>query len=207
MSVINKILAKKVTAIIRSKQIFDPISFVEVIIEAGIDSIEITMTTPNALSIITDLKNQFEDSIVLGAGTVLDIETAKKALDAGAEFIVTPVSNFQIIDYMNKRTTPIISGAFSPTEIYNCHMAGSDIVKVFPANILGINYFKSIRDLFPDILMMPTGGITIENSRKWIEVGANALGVGSNLLNDEIIEKKNYGKLKSSVQKLLTSLK
>lgn len=206
MKTLEKIFQKKAIAVIRSRHEFEALKFVEAIIEGGITCIELTMTTPNALNIISDLHDEFGNTIVLGAGTVLDIETANKTLDVGVDFIVTPVSNFDLIQYVKQQDIPVIAGAFSPTEIYNCHLAGAEIVKVFPANIVGKAYFKSLRGLFPDIPMMPTGGVTTDNAGDWIKAGANAVGIGNTLINDEIILNKDYSKLKENTKKIITSL-
>ena len=181
--------------------------FIDLIIKSGINSIEITLTTPNALSVIKQLKSYYKGSILIGAGTVTDLDSAKKALDVGAEYIVTPILNMEVIDYVKKSRLPIISGAFSPTEIYNSFHAGSDMIKIFPANLLGIENFKSIQVIMPKLTLMPTGGISSENAREWLNAGADVLGIGTSLINDQIISNKDYDKLKSNSQKILESIK
>ena len=207
MSILNKIINNKVIAVIRSTTSDDLSPFIDVIVESGINSIEITLTTPNALSVIKQLKSYYKGSILIGAGTVTDLDSAKKALDAGAEYIVTPVLNMEVIDYVKKSRFPVISGAFSPTEIYNSFHAGSDMIKIFPANLLGIENFKSIQVIMPKLTLMPTGGISSENAREWLNAGADVLGIGSSLINDQIISNKDYDKLKSNSQKILESIK
>ena len=207
MSILNKIINNKVIAVIRSTTSDDLSPFIDLIVESGINSIEITLTTPNALSVIKQLKSYYKGSILIGAGTVTDLDSAKKALDAGAEYIVTPVLNMEVIDYVKKSRFPVISGAFSPTEIYNSFHAGSDMIKIFPANLLGIENFKSIQVIMPKLTLMPTGGISMENAREWLNAGADVLGIGSSLINDQIISNKDYDKLKSNSQKILESIK
>jgi len=207
MSILNKIINNKVIAVIRSTTSDDLSPFIDVIVESGINSIEITLTTPNALSVIKQLKSYYKGSILIGAGTVTNLDSAKKALDVGAEYIVTPVLNMEVIDYVKKSRFPVISGAFSPTEIYNSFHAGSDMIKIFPANLLGIENFKSIQVIMPKLTLMPTGGISMENAREWLNAGADVLGIGSSLINDQIISNKDYDKLKSNSQKILESIK
>ena len=207
MSILNKIINNKVIAVIRSTTSDDLSPFIDLIVESGMNSIEITLTTPNALSVIKQLKSYYKGSILIGAGTVTDLDSAKKALDVGAEYIVTPVLNMEVIDYVKKSRFPVISGAFSPTEIYNSFHAGSDMIKIFPANLLGIENFKSIQVIMPKLTLMPTGGISMENAREWLNAGADVLGIGSSLINDQIISNKDYDKLKSNSQKILESIK
>ena len=207
MSILNKIINNKVIAVIRSTTSDDLSPFIDVIVESGINSIEITLTTPNALSVIKQLKSYYKGSILIGAGTVTNLNSAKKALDVGAEYIVTPVLNMEVIDYVKKSRFPVISGAFSPTEIYNSFHAGSDMIKIFPANLLGIENFKSIQVIMPKLTLMPTGGISSENAREWLNAGADVLGIGTSLINDQIISNKDYDKLKSNSQKILESIK
>ena len=207
MSILNKIINNKVIAVIRSTTSDDLSPFIDVIVESGINSIEITLTTPNALSVIKQLKSYYKGSILIGAGTVTNLDSAKKALDVGAEYIVTPVLNMEVIDYVKKSRFPVISGALSPTEIYNSFHAGSDMIKIFPANLLGIENFKSIQVIMPKLTLMPTGGISSENAREWLNAGADVLGIGTSLINDQIISNKDYDKLKSNSQKILESIK
>ena len=133
MNILKSIIENKITAVIRSTVSEDLISFIDIVIESGINSIEVTLTTPNALSIIKQLRNNYENSILLGAGTVIDLDGAKRAIDAGAEFIVMPIYNIEVINYLKNNRFPIISGAFSPTEIYNSYNAGADMIKIFPS--------------------------------------------------------------------------
>ncbi len=207
MNILKSIIENKITAVIRSTVSEDLISFIDIVIESGINSIEVTLTTPNALSIIKQLRNNYENSILLGAGTVIDLDGAKRAIDAGAEFIVMPIYNIEVINYLKNNRFPIISGAFSPTEIYNSYNAGADMIKIFPANLLGIKNFKSLQIIAPKIPLMVTGGITTDNSREWLDSGADVLGIGSSLINDQIISSKDYDKLKLNSKKILESIK
>ncbi len=207
MNILKSIIENKIIAVIRSTVSEDLISFIDIVIESGINSIEVTLTTPNALSIIKQLRNNYENSILLGAGTVIDLDGAKRAIDAGAEFIVMPIYNIEVINYLKNNRFPIISGAFSPTEIYNSYHAGADMIKIFPANLLGIKNFKSLQIIAPKIPLMVTGGITTDNSREWLDSGADVLGIGSSLINDQIISSKDYDKLKLNSKKILESIK
>ena len=207
MNILKSIIENKIVAVIRSTVSEDLISFIDIVVESGINSIEVTLTTPNALSIIKQLRNNYENSILLGAGTVTDLDGAKRAIDAGAEFIVMPICNIEVINYLKNNRIPIISGAFSPTEIYNSYHAGANMIKIFPANLLGIKNFKSLQIIAPKIPLMVTGGITTDNSREWLDSGADVLGIGSSLINDQIISSKDYDKLKLNSKKILESIK
>ena len=207
MNILKSIIENKIIAVIRSTVSEDLISFIDIVVESGINSIEVTLTTPNALSIIKQLRNNYENSILLGAGTVIDLDGAKRAIDAGAEFIVMPIYNIEVINYLKNNRFPIISGAFSPTEIYNSYNAGADMIKIFPANLLGIKNFKSLQIIAPKIPLMVTGGITTDNSREWLDSGADVLGIGSSLINDQIISSKDYDKLKLNSKKISESIK
>ena len=207
MNILKSIIENKIIAVIRSTVSEDLISFIDIVVESGINSIEVTLTTPNALSIIKQLRNNYENSILLGAGTVIDLDGAKRAIDAGAEFIVMPIYNIEVINYLKNNRFPIISGAFSPTEIYNSYHAGADMIKIFPANLLGIKNFKSLQIIAPKIPLMVTGGITTDNSREWLDSGADVLGIGSSLINDQIISSKDYDKLKLNSKKISESIK
>ncbi|MEO9892711.1 bifunctional 4-hydroxy-2-oxoglutarate aldolase/2-dehydro-3-deoxy-phosphogluconate aldolase [Aurantibacter sp.] len=179
-----------VVAIIRLDRAEDVYPTAMALFEGGITAIEITVGTPNALSEINKIAQH--KGILAGVGSVVDAKTAASAIKAGAQFIVTPASKKEVIDMAHKHGKPILSGAFSPTEILQAYDWGADIIKLFPAGALGINYYKAIKAPMPYIPIMPTGGVTELNAVEWLEHGAPCLGVGSELTNTNLIRNKDF---------------
>jgi len=162
---------------------------------------------PGAIDIIRQLAPSVPGDVLIGAGTVVDRETANKVIDAGAKFVVGPILNLEIIRLCAERDTVVMPGCFSPTEIYTAWTAGADIVKVFPATSLGPKYFKDIRGPFPDIRLMPTGGVTIDNVGEWIAAGAVAVGIGSDLLDKKAIDEERYEVLTERAKRMVENFK
>lgn len=161
-----------------------PASVVEVVAalqRAGISAVEITVEHPDGLASIRRLKEEFQDGMLLGAGTVLDAETAKSAIDAGADFLVTPVVRADVIAMANRYGLLVASGAMTPTEIVTAYELGADIVKVFPAATLGPDYLKHVKGPLGHIPLMPTGGIVLGNMEAYLRSGAICVGIGGAL--------------------------
>ena len=196
-----------IVAIIRTKYPDKLIKIAEAIFEGGVKFIEITMTVPNALKMIKEVKNSVSDEIILGVGSVLDPETAQKAIDAGAQFVVSPIFKKEIIDKAHKNNVPAVPGTFTPTEMLNAHQYGADIIKVFPADILGMKFFKAVKAPMPDLNLMPTGGVNLDNAGDWINAGACAVGIGTALLDVKAIEQNNYKKLTENARRINDSIK
>ena len=196
-----------IVAIIRTKYPDKLIKIAEAIFEGGVKFIEITMTVPNALKMIKEVKNSVSDEIILGVGSVLDPETAQKAIDAGAQFVVSPIFKKEIIDKAHKNNVPAMPGTFTPTEMLNAHQYGADIIKVFPADILGMKFFKAVKAPMPDLNLMPTGGVNLDNAGDWINAGACAVGIGTALLDVKAIEQNNYKKLTENARRINDSIK
>ena len=155
----------------------------EALLAADVDVMEITLNTPQALEMIAALRAALGEQMVIGAGTVLSVEDAEHALAAGAEFFVSPHLDTEIVAFANDRDCMVVPGAFTPTEVFTALRAGASIVKVFPANIVGPQFFKDLQGPFGRIPLLPTGGITVENAATYIHHGALALGVGAGLLD------------------------
>ena len=155
--------------------------------EAGIDVIEVTFTVPGVLDIISQVHRELGDRILLGAGTVLDPESARAAFLAGAEFLVTPCVNTDVIRMCNRYDKLVMSGAFTPTEVLTAWEAGADIVKVFPADIGGPNYLKSLHGPLPHIRLLPTGGVNLDTLPDFFKAGACAVGLGSALVEKQAL--------------------
>lgn len=150
----------------------------------GVPIIEITMTVPNAIRMIEELRSEIGPDTILGAGTVLDTETARKCLRAGAQFIVSPSLNVDTVTFCNAAGVAVLPGALTPTEIVMAWTAGADFVKVFPAGALGgPSYLKALKAPLPQIKMVPTGGVSLKSAAAFIDAGAEALGVGSDLVD------------------------
>jgi 2-dehydro-3-deoxyphosphogluconate aldolase / (4S)-4-hydroxy-2-oxoglutarate aldolase len=170
-----------VVGIVRRPMV-DPIRCIENLFEAGIRLVEITMETPGAIDILKSLRSAIPSDALLGAGTVTDLGRLDAALAAGASFIVTPNLNLDVIRVSRENGVLIVPGAMTPSEIYNAVTAGADFVKVFPAGTLGPAYFRDLRGPFPEIPLIATGGVNLENARDFIRFGADALGIGGALI-------------------------
>jgi 2-dehydro-3-deoxyphosphogluconate aldolase/(4S)-4-hydroxy-2-oxoglutarate aldolase len=191
MSTLSQILEGKIVAIIRGAKPDDVLKIVNALFEGGVGIIEITLNSPNALAVIKEVAREVGDKILIGAGTVLDAETARAALLAGAKFIISPSLNVEIIKMTKSYGAVSIPGAFTPTEIVTAYTNGADIIKVFPASI-GVQYFKDLRGPLPQIPLMPTGGINLENINEFQKTGAVAFGIGSALVDTKHEITKEY---------------
>jgi 2-dehydro-3-deoxyphosphogluconate aldolase/(4S)-4-hydroxy-2-oxoglutarate aldolase len=189
---LDSLLSSGVVAVIRMK---DPERLSKVVMairEGGVKCIEITMTVPGAVDVIAALVKAAPPDVLVGAGTVTDRGTANDVVSAGARFVVSPVFRPDVVAVTKAAGAVAIPGCFTPTEILTAWEAGADIVKVFPATSLGPKYFKDIAGPFPDIRLMPTGGVTVDNVGEWVKAGAVAVGIGSDLLDKKAIDEGRY---------------
>jgi 2-dehydro-3-deoxyphosphogluconate aldolase/(4S)-4-hydroxy-2-oxoglutarate aldolase len=191
-SILNHILDTKIIAIARLDSGEQLIKTAEVLASEGIDVIEFTVPTPGALEMIARSVKQFGSRVVLGAGTVLDPETARAAILAGASFIVTPTFNLDTIALCKRYGVPIIAGALTPTEILTAWQAGADLVKVFPASLGGPAYIKAVLAPLPQVRLAPTGGVDAGNAGEYVRLGVSALGIGGNLVNKAAIRRRDW---------------
>jgi 2-dehydro-3-deoxyphosphogluconate aldolase/(4S)-4-hydroxy-2-oxoglutarate aldolase len=173
----------------------------------GIRVVEVTMTVPNAIESIRRLASSAPAELLVGAGTVLDAETAERAIDAGANFVVAPVLRPAVIDACHDRDVPAIPGCYTPTEILNAWDAGADIVKVFPANGLGPSFLTDVRTPLPDIKLMPTGGVTIDNVGDWLRAGAVAVGVGSALVDRTLVAAGDFAAITRRAERIVANVR
>ena len=162
------------------------------LILGGVKVVEVTLTTPDALIWIHNLARDFSSQILVGAGTVRDAGDCAKTIEAGACFIVSPIGALDVIEPSHHAGCPVMLGSYSPTEAYRAHAAGSDFVKIFPANDLGPSYIKAIRAPLPMLKIIPTGGVTAENVGSFIQAGCVAVGVGGPLIKKSFVEKKDW---------------
>ncbi len=198
--ILQDIIDQGMIAIIRQNSDQNVLQIARAIASGGIKAIEITMGTPGALLIIESL-HEFS-GIIPGVGSVVDAQTAENAINAGAEFIVTPITKREVIETAHQHHKPIFSGAFTPGEIHQAYEWGADVVKVFPADI-GIKYFKAIRAPMPYIPLMPTGGVNLGNAADWILSGASCLGVGSTLTNKKAIAAGDWDLIEQTARQFL----
>lgn len=187
-----QIAAERVVAVIRLADASKLVPVIEAVARGGVRCIEITMTVPNAIELIRQVSNTVSSDILIGAGTVTDAETARAVIDAGAQFVVSPILNPDVIAACKQADVYCAPGCFTPTEIFTAWKLGADIIKVFPATSLGPKYFKDIKGPFPQIPLMPTGGVSIDNAHEWIAAGAVAVGIGSDLLDKKAIDEGRY---------------
>ena len=204
-------IAKKIkelgaVAVIRMSDTEKLKKVVEAIHNGGVSAIEITMTTPNALNVIEELSKALGDEVLIGVGSVLNISTAVDAINAGAKFVVSPILNTRIISEVHKYDLPVMPGCFSPTEIQLAYEKEADIIKIFPADVLGMAFFKAVKAPMPHLNLMPTGGVTLTNAGEWIKSGACAVGVGSALLDKRAIDEEDYSQLTENAKILINSI-
>jgi len=199
--VLDSILECGIVAVVRGTSDELMMRAIEAALDGGINAIEVAFTVPNALEIIRRLAESVSDDVILGAGTVLTPEMAADAVDAGARFIVSPNVNLATIEMAKSRGVPVFPGALSPTEIITAWQAGADMVKIFPANVMGPTYLKDLHGPFPQIKFMPTGGVNLSTARDYLENGAAALGVGGDLINKKLMEEGNFAEITNRAKK------
>jgi 2-dehydro-3-deoxyphosphogluconate aldolase/(4S)-4-hydroxy-2-oxoglutarate aldolase len=182
------------------------VGVVEALVQAGLTVAEITMTVPNAIDAIAEVAKRFPREVLVGAGTVTDAETARRAVDAGAEFIVTPCVVQEVIDVAQRADVAVLPGALTPGEILEAFRLGGDMVKVFPVqSVGGAAYLRAMRGPFPDIPLVPTGGVTLENMGEMFEAGAAAVGVGTELVPKAAVAGRDYGAIEALAKKFLAA--
>jgi 2-dehydro-3-deoxyphosphogluconate aldolase/(4S)-4-hydroxy-2-oxoglutarate aldolase len=201
------LLEHKVVAVVRMADPAKLMRVVEAVERGGIRAVEITMTVPNAVEIIRSLAARDHRGVLLGAGTVLDAETAVAVIEAGADFVVSPVADPGMIRECRRCGVLVAPGAFTPAEILRAWSEGADIVKVFPATSLGPSYCKDLRGPFPGIRLMPTGGVTPANARAFIDAGACCVGIGTALLDKALISGECWDELTERASALVASLR
>jgi 2-dehydro-3-deoxyphosphogluconate aldolase / (4S)-4-hydroxy-2-oxoglutarate aldolase len=162
------------------------------IADGGVHIAEVTLTVPNALDVICKVKQKYGERITIGAGTVLDTESARAAILAGAQFLVSPTVNLDVIKLAKRYDVLMFPGAFTPTEILTAWEAGADVVKVFPSEILGPGFFRAMSRPLPQIRLMPTGGVDLNTAAEYLRAGACCLGVGTQLVDPKAIARQDY---------------
>ena len=208
MNTVDKIKENKIVAVIRNANLDNILPIVKALHKGGVNVVEITAETPKVCSLTERVVDEVGDQMEIGVGTVLDPETARAVLMAGAQFIVTPTLNPDTIKIGNRYGIPTISGALTPTEILTAYETGAEMVKVFPADLFGPNYIKNIHGPLPHIPIMVTGGIHLENFTSYLTQGCAAVGIGSSLVNvKELYTEADYNRLTEKASEFVSKMK
>lgn len=207
LEVVQGIEASGVVAVIRMKEADKLRAVIDALLEGGVRALELTMTVPGAIGLIEKLAKDVPGEFLLGAGTVLDPETARQVILTGARYIVAPVLNLDVIKLCHRYDVAAMPGCFTPTEILTAWDAGADVVKVFPATALGPGFFKDIRGPLPQVKMMPTGGVTLANAGEWIKAGAVAIGVGTALVDAKAVAAGDFKQIAANARHLVESVR
>jgi 2-dehydro-3-deoxyphosphogluconate aldolase/(4S)-4-hydroxy-2-oxoglutarate aldolase len=207
LEVVQGIEASGVVAVIRMKEADKLRAVIDALLEGGVRALELTMTVPGAIGLIEKLARDVPGEFLLGAGTVLDTETARQVILAGARYIVAPVLNVDVIKLCHRYDVAALPGCFTPTEILTAWEAGADVVKVFPATALGPGFFKDVRGPLPQVKMMPTGGVTLANAGEWIKAGAVAIGVGTALVDAKAVASGDFKQIAANARQLVESVR
>jgi 2-dehydro-3-deoxyphosphogluconate aldolase/(4S)-4-hydroxy-2-oxoglutarate aldolase len=195
LSPLDRLLSTGIVAVIRSARPEPLVDVAEALLAGGVEVMEVTFTVPQAHRVLERVAEKLGNRIVLGAGTVLDPETARVAMLAGAEFIVSPHTNLDVIRMCKRYSKLALPGAFTPTEVLTAWEAGADIVKIFPASIGGPAHLEAIKAPLPQVRLMPTGGVNLETAAAFLKAGACALGVGGTLVEPKAIEAGDFQRL------------
>jgi 2-dehydro-3-deoxyphosphogluconate aldolase/(4S)-4-hydroxy-2-oxoglutarate aldolase len=206
--VFNRMITEGLIPVIRVSSAKEAIDVADAIKEGGVTLIEITMSVQGAIDAIKELTQKYKDEIIMGAGTILDAETGRAALLAGAQFIVSPTLNLDLVQLAHRYSAVVIPGAMTPTEILTAWNAGADMVKVFPAAQLGgPEYLKALRGPLPQILLVPTGGVNLQNAGAFVKAGATALGVGGELVDKKAVKEKKFNIITENTRAFLKAIK
>jgi 2-dehydro-3-deoxyphosphogluconate aldolase/(4S)-4-hydroxy-2-oxoglutarate aldolase len=193
--IIDALLRPGIVAVVRALSAGQVIPLTEALVAGGIQAVEITMTTPDAIDAIARAAKHFGSNALIGVGTVLNAGTARQAIAAGADFVVSPITRPEIAQAAVALERPVMLGAYTPSEAQLAHESGADFIKLFPADTLGIPYIKAIRAPLPHLRIVPTGGVTLDNIGDFFKAGCPAVGVGSSMITREILQKDDWPEL------------
>lgn len=193
----SRLLSSGVVGIIRANDSSRLVDVAKALLAGGVDCLEVTFTVPKAHRVLEQVADALGDQVLLGAGTVLDPETCRTAILSGAEFIVSPNTNLDVIAMCKRYTKLSLPGAMTPTEVVAAWQAGADFVKVFPCDVLGPAHIKALRGPLPQVRMIPTGGVTLETAADFIKAGASGLGIGSSLVEPKAIAAGDWGRIEA----------
>ena len=205
--VLKKIEEIGIVAVVRVDSSEGLLKVVDALEQGGVTAVEVTMTTPRAIDIIDKVAKEYAGQVLVGVGTVLDAETARAAILAGAEFVVGPTLNPKVIEMARRYNKVVIPAGFTPTEVLRAWELGADIVKVFPTSSVGPAYIKDLKGPLPQIKLLPTGGVRLDNAGEFIKAGALALAVGGNLVNKKAIAEGNYGLIQDTARRFVDEVR
>lgn len=197
--VIRQLQIDRIVGIVRLNDSSNLVELARVLQDAGVNFLEITLTTPNAFNAIERISEKIDDHFYVGAGTVSTLDLAEKAIKSGAKFIVSPNFKKEVIELAHSNSIPAMPGCLTPTEIFEAHEAGADIIKIFPSSLGGTAYLKEMRGPFPEIRFMPTGSITREVIVEYLKVGAFCLGIGTSMIKPDDVYQKNWKNITESI--------
>ena len=203
VSISDRLIALRIIPVLRFASRAKAENAIDCLIEAGFETVEITLTTPDAIALITDLRKRLPSSFLVGAGTVLDLQSAQASLDAGADYLVSPclVSGMAALAHATQRAC--LTGGYTPAEILTARRDGADIVKVFPAASGGPSHLAALHAVFPDIPLCPTGGVSAANMTDYFKAGAAVVGVGNNIIDAKLLAAGDRAKLIAHAQNFL----
>lgn len=206
LMVLQKIMESGLVAVVRAENSEQAIKIADACVKGGVAAIEITFTVPGAVDVIKDLANTYKSGeIIIGAGTVLDSETARAAILAGAQYVVSPSLNVETVKLCNRYQIPIMAGAMTIKEIVEAMEAGADIVKIFPGESMGATFVKAVKGPLPQAPMMPTGGVSLDNVAEWIKAGCVAVGAGGSLTGGA--KKGDYAAITETAKQFIAKIR
>jgi len=205
--ILNRMISEGFIPLIRAASASEAVGIADAIREGGASFLEITMTVPGAIEVVKELSQKCKDEFIIGAGTVLDPETGRAAILAGARFIVSPTLNLDLVSLAHRYSVVVIPGAMTPTEILAAWNAGADLVKVFPAVQLGgPDYIRAVKGPLPQILLMPSGGVNIENAGAFIRAGAAVVAVGGELVDKEAVKRRLFHRITENARAFIRAI-
>ncbi len=196
-TVVRRIIDRGIVAVMRAPSGQMLLEVAEALAAGGVEAVEVTFTVPGAARVIEQVAERLGDRVLLGAGTVLDAETARTAILAGAEFIVAPTLNLEVIRLAHRYDKAVVPGALTPTEVLTAWEAGADMVKVFPSDLTGPGYLKALHGPLPQVRLLPTGGVNLKTAAEFLRAGACALGVGGALVEAKAVAAGDLGRIES----------
>lgn len=204
---LKRVIGGGLVAVVRFAEPGPLVNVLKALADGGITVAEVTFTVPDALGVIREAKRLLGDRVLLGAGTVLDPETARAAILAGAEFLVSPAVNVEVIRMARRYDKLAMPGAFTPTEILTAWEAGADVVKVFPADVLGPAFFRAMRGPLPQVKLMPTGGVDLTTAGEYLKAGAVCLGVGGQLVDAKLVAAGNFDAIRDLAKQYVEAVR
>ena len=206
MSALEIIAKHKLVAIVRLDDLSIAAELLDALVTGGIRAIEFTLTNPQAAETIAAMRSRIDEGIVIGAGSVIHAEQVRAVAEAGAQFVVSPITKREVLDACAEANLPAMPGAFSPSEIQQAWEWGAAVVKVFPANNLERRFIKDVLAPLPHLRLMPTGGVSLDNLREYLDMGAFALGVGSSLINNQAVADRDWDALRDNARRYVERL-